>query len=146
MPERIRRKRNVGRVYFVVDLFFGGRMATIRMSSGDFNAADDIETEGSYPVYGGNGFRGFTERFNTNGPIVLIGTQGTHCGNVHVVNDQIWVSKHALRCIPEKEINARWLAYALQNMDLNQYSVSAAQPGLSIDNLKKPFQNSGKGF
>jgi type I restriction enzyme, S subunit len=108
----------------------------IRMRSGDFISSEDIEPEGDYPVYGGNGFRGFTYRFNTVGPIVLVGRQGAHCGNVHVADGQIWVSEHALRCSAEKDLDARWLAYALEDMNLNQYSVSAAQPGLSVDNLK----------
>ena len=108
----------------------------IRMRSGDFISNDDIELEGAYPVYGGNGFRGFTDRFNAVGPIVLVGRQGAHCGNVHVADEQIWVSEHALRCLPEKKLDAKWLAYTLRDMNLNQYSVSAAQPGLSVDNLK----------
>ncbi|MCF8004209.1 MAG: restriction endonuclease subunit S [Chromatiaceae bacterium] len=108
----------------------------VRMRSGDFISNDDIEPEGAHSVYGGNGFRGFTNQFNTIGPIVLVGRQGAHCGNVHFVEGEVWVSEHALRCLPEKEMDARWLAYALQDMHLNQYSVSAAQPGLSVDNLK----------
>ena len=108
----------------------------IRMRSGDFISNDDIEAERAYPVYGGNGFRGFTDQFNAVGPIVLVGRQDAHCGNVHVADGQIWVSEHALRCFPEKELDAKWLAYALRDMNLNQYSVSAAQPGLSVDNLK----------
>ena len=44
----------------------------IRMRSGDFISNDDVELEAAYPVYGGNGFRGFTDRFNTVGPIVLV--------------------------------------------------------------------------
>jgi type I restriction enzyme, S subunit len=108
----------------------------VRMRSGDFISNDDIEPQGAHPVYGGNGFRGFTDHFNTCGPIVLVGRQGAHCGNVHVADGLIWVSEHALRCFPEKELDAKWLAYALRDMNLNQYSVSAAQPGLSIDNLK----------
>lgn len=108
----------------------------VRMRSGDFISNDDIEPQGAHPVYGGNGFRGFTDHFNTVGPIVLVGRQGAHCGNVHVAHGQTWVSEHALRCFPEKELDAKWLAYALRDMNLNQYSVSAAQPGLSVDNLK----------
>ena len=107
-----------------------------RMRSGDFISNIDIKPEGDYPVYGGNGFRGFTDQFNTVGPIVLVGRQGAHCGNVHVADGQIWVSEHALRCLPEKELDTKWLAYALRDMNLNQYAESAAQPGLSVDNLK----------
>ena len=108
----------------------------IRMRSGDFISSDAIEPDGPHPVYGGNGFRGYTTLFNTVGPIVLVGRQGAHCGNVHVVDGEIWVSEHALRCLPQKQQDASWLAYALQDMNLNQHSVSAAQPGLSVDNLR----------
>jgi len=108
----------------------------VRMKSGDFIGADEVESDGEYRVYGGNGPRGFTDHFNTVGPIVLVGRQGAHCGNVHVAYGKVWISEHALRCFPQKELDARWLAYALQDMNLNQHSVSAAQPGLSVDNLK----------
>ncbi len=108
----------------------------IRMRSGDFISNNDIEPQGPYPVYGGNGVRGFSDRFNAIGPTVLVGRQGAHCGNVRVADGPIWVSEHALRCLPERELDAKWLAYALRDMNLNQHSVSAAQPGLSVDNLK----------
>ena len=44
----------------------------IRLRSGDFISNDErIEPEGAYPVYGGNGVRGFNDQFNAVGPIVL---------------------------------------------------------------------------
>jgi type I restriction enzyme S subunit len=108
----------------------------LRLRSGDFISAEDIESDGAFPVFGGNGRRGFTGNWNTNGPVVLIGRQGAHCGNVHIVEGKCWVSEHALRCLPEKTYDPAWLAYFLTHMSLNQFSVSAAQPGLSTDNLK----------
>lgn len=108
----------------------------IRMGSGDYIAASEIEADGEHFVFGGNGVRGFSEHFNTIGPIVLVGRQGAHCGNVHVAYGKVWISEHALRCFPEKRLETQWLAYVLGTMNLNQYSVSAAQPGLSVDNLK----------
>jgi type I restriction enzyme S subunit len=106
------------------------------LKSGDFITAEQIEPEGQYPVYGGNGLRGFTDRWNTEGPIILIGRQGAHCGNVHIASARCWISEHALRCIPEKSYSIGFVRYALQTLGLNQYSVSAAQPGLSVDNIK----------
>lgn len=108
----------------------------IQMRSGDFIPATEIEPDGEYPVYGGNGLRGYTDRFNTAGPIVLVGRQGAHCGNVHVADGKLWVSEHALRCFPERDTDTRWLAYVIEHLNLNQFSVSAAQPGLTVDNLK----------
>ncbi len=108
----------------------------IRMQSGDYIAASDIKADGNHLVFGGNGVRGSAEYFNTIGPMVLIGRQGAQCGNVHVAHGKVWISEHAIRCIPEKSVERQWLAYILDTMNLNQYSVSAAQPGLSVDNLK----------
>lgn len=111
-------------------------MRVMKLKSGDFIAAAEIGTEGAYPVYGGNGLRGYTERWNTEGPIALVGRQGAHCGNVHIAPTKCWVSEHALRCFPEKVYSVNFIRFALESLSLNQHSMSAAQPGLSIDNLK----------
>ncbi len=108
----------------------------IRMRSGDFLAASDINTDSKHLVFGGNGIRGTTDNFNTIGPIVLVGRQGAHCGNIQLAYGKIWVSEHALRCFPDKQFEVRWLAYMLDMLKLNRYSVSAAQPGLSVDNIQ----------
>ena len=55
----------------------------VNLKSGDFLAADQINTSGAYPVLGGNGFRGYTDRFTHDGQFFLIGRQGALCGNVN---------------------------------------------------------------
>jgi len=107
----------------------------VRMKSGDALTSSEIEEVGPYPVYGGNGFRGFTETYNTEGELIIIGRQGEHCGNIHRITGQTFVTEHSLRCFPEKPLNPKWLAALLELMKLREYSVSAAQPGLSADRL-----------
>lgn len=114
-------------------------MRAVRFKSGDFITAAEIEADGTFPVYGGNGLRGYADRWNTEGPIAIVGRQGAHCGNVHVASTKCWVSEHALRCFPKKCYSVNFIRFALETLSLNQYSVSAAQPGLSTDNLK-PLQ------
>ena len=46
------------------------------MKSGDSISAMSIEPVGEYPVYGGNGLRGYTSHYNHDGAFVLIGRQG----------------------------------------------------------------------
>ncbi len=47
------------------------RVATLR--SGTTIGPEDINPEGEYPVYGGNGLRGFTSSFTHDGKFALVG-------------------------------------------------------------------------
>ena len=89
------------------------------MKNGDSITSEAIEDSGEYPVYGGNGLRGFTARYTHQGERVLIGRQGALCGNIHLVSGQYWASEHAIVTTPEPATSARWLAYALRVMDLS---------------------------
>ena len=112
-----------------------------RMKSGDGITAESIEEHGDYPVYGGNGVRGYTQNFTHDGEFVLIGRQGALCGNVHLARGRFWASEHAVvaSLAPNHDLN--WFAGLLTSMNLNQYSIAAAQPGLSVErvmNLRVP--------
>jgi len=103
------------------------------LKSGDGITSEDIEVEGDFPVYGGNGVRGFTDRFTHDGDFALIGRQGALCGNINYAKGRFWASEHAVVVTPVKQVEMRWLGELLRSMNLNQYSVSAAQPGLSVE-------------
>ncbi|MFG1755353.1 restriction endonuclease subunit S [Streptosporangium sandarakinum] len=100
------------------------------MQAGEAITADSIEPKGTYPVYGGNGLRGYTEAKTHQGTHILIGRQGALCGNVHLVSGEFWASEHAIVARPAATVEARWLAHLLQVMNLGQYSQTAAQPGI----------------
>jgi len=73
------------------------RLKTLcRMKSGDGITAMAIESAGEYPVYGGNGVRGYTSNYTHDGEFALIGRQGALCGNVHLVRGRFWASEHAV--------------------------------------------------
>ena len=108
-----------------------------RLKSGDTITSESIEEEGEHPVFGGNGKRGFTNAFTHNGNFPLIGRQGAHCGNINYSSGKFWASEHAVVVTPTKGLNVKWLGETLRAMNLNQYSVSAAQPGLSVDAISK---------
>ena len=103
------------------------------MQAGTSITSDDIESEGDYPVFGGNGVRGFTSSYTHDGEFPLIGRQGALCGCVNFATGQFWASEHAVVCTPNAKVCSRWLAQLLQAMSLNRYSQSAAQPGLSVE-------------
>jgi type I restriction enzyme S subunit len=111
------------------------------LKSGESINSIDIEEEGQYPVYGGNGRRGYTPAFTHEGTFALIGRQGALCGNINYAEGRFWASEHAIVITPRVPLATRWLGELLRAMNLNQYSISAAQPGLSVEmvaNLRVP--------
>lgn len=100
------------------------------MQAGETITAESIEEAGTFPVYGGNGLRGFTEAKTHSGTRILIGRQGALCGNVHLVDGEFWASEHAIVAEPAVGVDSRWLAHLLRTMNLGQYSQAVAQPGI----------------
>ena len=113
-----------------------------QLKTGESITAQHIEERGAFPVYGGNGVRGFTSSYTHEGEFVLIGRQGALCGNINYAYDKFWASEHAVVAHPKKDIAVKWFGELLRSMNLNQYSIAAAQPGLAIEriqNLQIPF-------
>ena len=106
------------------------------MLSGTNLTSEQILEEGLYPVYGGNGIRGYYNDFNTEGTRVLVGRQGALCGNVNLASGKFWATEHAVVCHPIHYYDSDWFSALLETMNLNQYSQSAAQPGLSVEKIK----------
>ena len=107
----------------------------VEFRSGEFISASDITETGEYPVFGGNGLRGFTDRFNHDGEYTLIGRQGALCGNVNFAVGKSYFTEHAIAVRADKKNQTRFLYYLFSTMDLGQYSGQSAQPGLAVGNL-----------
>ena len=101
--------------------------------SGITITSKDIHEDGLYPVYGGNGLRGYANTFTHDGSYILIGRQGALCGNVNYVDGKNYISEHAIAV--QTNENVQWLKYKLENWNLNRFSESSAQPGLSVEKL-----------
>lgn len=106
-----------------------------RLRAGIAITSESINEVGDYPVFGGNGIRGFTSSYTHEGEYPLIGRQGALCGVVNFANGKFWASEHAVVAAPEQGVHPRWLAYLLHAMSLNSYSESAAQPGLAVNSI-----------
>ncbi|WP_339891842.1 restriction endonuclease subunit S [uncultured Alteromonas sp.] len=106
------------------------------LKSGLGITSESIDNSSKYRCYGGNGLRGYTNTFTHEGEYVLIGRQGALCGNIQHVSGKFFASEHALVSTPKNIVSAYWLAVYLERMNLNQYSESSAQPGLSAEKLK----------
>ena len=106
-----------------------------RFSSGKSISASKIHESGEYPVYGGNGLRGYTDTFNFAGDCAVIGRQGAYCGNVKFFSGKGYMTEHAIVAVANKNNNSRFLAYKFALMDLGRYAGQSAQPGLSVETL-----------
>jgi type I restriction enzyme S subunit len=112
------------------------------LRSGNNIVSEQIKDSGDFPVFGGNGLRGYFSEFTHDGDYVLIGRQGAYCGNVKFAEGRFWASEHAVVAAPLIKYEMVYLGELLKTMNLNQYSVSAAQPGLAVEtikNLQIPF-------
>ena len=107
------------------------------MKSGSNLTSEQIANEGSYPVYGGNGLRGYYEAYSNEGDYVLVGRQGALCGNINYAFGRFWATDHAVVCYPRRNFSLIWFGETLRSMNLGQYSLSAAQPGLSVDRIRE---------
>ena len=111
-------------------------------SSGDSITNEQIKDEGQYKVYGANGVRGFYSTYNLSKPSILLGRVGALCGNVHIVDEKIWVTEHALISQQRYPTIIKYYAYVFSSMNLIQYSKASAQPVIStstITNLVCPI-------
>ena len=90
-----------------------------------------------FPVYGGNGLRGYTNTYNHIGDYVLIGRQGALCGNVRFVTDRTYITEHAIAVKASDKNDIKFFQYLFERMNLGQFSDQSAQPGLAVSKLLK---------
>ena len=111
----------------------------VKLESGSALPLDRINPDGKYPVYGGNNIRGFTENFNMKGDYILVGRQGSLCGNINYASGEFWATEHAVVVYPKKPVSLTFLGELLRTMNLNQYSIASAQAGLSVDRISNIY-------
>ena len=72
----------------------------IRLKNGKSNVTSNLRSnrEGDYqfPVFGGNGMTGWSDRFFLPEPTVVVGRVGEYCGAIHATPPKSWVTDNAL--------------------------------------------------
>ena len=107
-----------------------------KLQSGDSISPDKFIEEGGYPVFGGNGFRGYTDTYTNEGEFILIGRQGALCGNVNYAKGKFYASEHAIVVYPLHQENILWLGESIKIANFNRLSQTAAQPGIAVNVVK----------
>lgn len=113
-----------------------GLISTLK--SGKFVASSeiyDLSSQYPYPCFGGNGVRGYVEKYSHEGEYALIGRQGALCGNVQLTHGKFYATEHAVVVSPIIAINPQYLFYVLKRLNLNSLASGAAQPGLTVEKL-----------
>ena len=97
----------------------------------------DAPFKGAVPCYGGNGIRGYVDRYNHNGDYPLIGRQGALCGNVNRATGRFYATEHAVCVETFCNTDVGWACLFLEALNLNQYATATAQPGLSVAKINQ---------
>lgn len=131
------RKTDIDWIPYIPDNWEVVRLKDIaKLQSGEGITSDDIDEAGDYPVYGGNGLRGYAATYTNDGNYVLIGRQGALCGNINYAKGKFYASEHAVVVYThDKCENTTWLGETLRMANFNRLSASAAQPGLAVSTL-----------
>ena len=90
-----------------------------------------------FPIFGGNGIMGYTDKYNCSGDSLVIGRVGAKCGNVRYINKKIWVSDNAL--IAKSKMNNRYLEFFINTSNLNRLASANAQPLITSSLVKNEF-------
>lgn len=104
----------------------------VKVRSGNFLPASEMESSGPYPVFGGNGINGYHDEYMFDDRKIVIGRVGVYCGCVHMTPATCWVTDNALYVSEyDKKVDFDFLAYSLKLANLNQYASQSAQPLIS---------------
>jgi len=110
----------------------------VTVKSGRVLKKDEIKEKGIYPVYGGNGIRGYYNKYTHEGENIVIGRVGAYCGNVHFTKEPVWLTNNSFSLkisLPEK-VYAPYLTHVLRSMNLNKLARGSAQPAISYEKIK----------
>ncbi len=104
----------------------------IKVKSGNFLPAKEMDAAGKYSVYGGNGVNGYHSEFMFEEPKIVLGRVGVYCGAVHYSKPKSWVTDNALYISEQSDdLIDGYLVEALRLANLNQYAGRAGQPLIS---------------
>lgn len=112
------------------------------IKSGDGIKNEQLQENGEYPVWGGNGLMGYTDIYNTKDNAIVIGRVGALCGNVRLVYSPVFVTDNALIYSITGFIDHKFLLYAMRAANLNSLNSSNAQPlitGTKVKNVSIPY-------
>lgn len=106
----------------------------IEIKSGDPISKDDINSQGSVPIFGGGEIIGYTTESNVPAQTIIIGRVGARCGCVRLSDIEAWATDNALVVFTSQ--NPRFLTRIFEAANLNRLNESNAQPLITATKIK----------
>lgn len=93
-------------------------------------------SQGTIPVYGGNGIMDYVDVYNDEYNLV-VGRVGAYCGCVYLSKGKCWVSDNAISVKAKQGTDNKFLFYLLCNQNINHYHIGGAQPLMTQDIISR---------
>jgi type I restriction enzyme S subunit len=108
----------------------------VKLKSGNFLPSQEMAGQGGVLVYGGNGVNGEHDIAMFEEAKLVIGRVGAYCGAVHLTKPRSWITDNALYASEMSPlVRMEYLAFALEQANLNQYASQSGQPLVSASRL-----------
>jgi type I restriction enzyme S subunit len=103
---------------------------------------DRIKRNGIYPYYGAQGIIDWIDDYIFDGDFILLAEDGANLTSrrlpiANKVSGKFWVNNHAHILKPNKDVNADFLFYILNQINIRIYVTGSAQPKLNQATAKK---------
>ena len=98
------------------------------------NGKSRPKTDGTIPVYGGNGVLSYTDQYNIENAI-LIGRVGAYCGSVYLEQGICWVSDNAIFAKSKVSTDEFFDYFLLKSLNLFNHHVGTGQQLLTQEIL-----------
>jgi len=102
---------------------------------GKMLSREEFSDDGMFPIFGGAGVMGNSNRSNAEGFVITIGRVGAYCGQFFYHRGSAWVNNNASRIIPNESISGEWMYQFLKSFDIESIKKGAAQPFVSNSDL-----------
>ena len=90
------------------------------------------QSNGVFPVYGGNGIMDYTDSYNAEN-VIIVGRVGAYCGCVYKCESKCWVSDNAISISAKEVVDPLFLYYLMSTLDLHHHHIGGAQPLMTQD-------------
>jgi len=90
---------------------------------------DEIHETGEFPVFGGNGIQGYSEKATRDGFVIAFGRVGAYCGSIHWSYGGAWLNNNSSSVVPLRD--AELVLHHLLDFNFTNLRGGAAQPFIS---------------